>query len=304
MSDSLWSAFLNEDPESPIAYFTEIATFFELHPTTDFPEKSAVISQIFSRIDIAITTLPFSEIGCLIISVLSSLASIAPLSHFMAKGLLESVVVLFLNTTSTFEESVRFLDRFFARADADSILEDVVFVMIVNFVNFAPPKPPFWKFLCHFLTRFGATIELMCDLRATDAQGMLPIFTRSLIWTYRIVYQNPPEIDEPCFWELWDSVLTRYRHDIQFFEGSPVILMFKGIFTEIRLSLYWALQWTESSLSRNVWKCLYEISPDEMIEFLEEQEKGPALEAACIATLSFASEEKAIRLRLICELLH
>jgi hypothetical protein len=296
-SPAFWDAFLTEPPNHPTDGLIETAAFFERFPTLDFPERAAVIAQAFARINSTIATLPFPEVRSLVIAVLGSLSPVAPIANFMATGLLESIVVLFLRTPETFEQSVVFLDRFFGRPDVDAVLDDVVFLMIVNFVNFTPPKLSFWRFLCRFLTRFGAKIELMCDFRATDTRGMLPIFTRSLIWTYRIVYQNPPDADEPCFWELWNSILPRYRHDVQAFEGSPVILMFKGIIHEIRLSLYWALQSTQSPASRDVWKCLYDIAPSALVEFLEAQMESPALAAACTATLEIASQPEKERLR-------
>jgi hypothetical protein len=124
---------------------------------------------------------------------------------------------------------------------------------------------------------------------------MLPIFTRSLIWTYRIVYQNPPESDEPSYWTLWAGALARYVRDLQL-PNSPVTLLFGGILSEVRLSLYWALQWTHSPLSREVWRCLYEADREGIIEFIEGQSEGPAREAACAATVEVASEADRERL--------
>jgi hypothetical protein len=142
-------------------------------------------------------------------------------------------------------------------------------------------------------------IETMCDFTAMEANGMLPIFTRSLIWTYRIVYQNPPETHEECFWDLWIGVLARFHSG-----KLPTIALFQGLMPEVRLSLYWALKSTVGvdpglTCAFRVWRILYEIGSAQLLELLESQTECDALTVACNTALPFASPEHQTRLRQI-----
>jgi hypothetical protein len=281
--------------ESHLPNLSRIADFFERFPTFAFPERSIVISTAFERMNVLIHKAPFSAIK---VAVISAPAPIADLRDLGAAGLFESILVLFLHHEQTFEKSVVFLDRFFGRPDVFEVFDDVLFMTIVNFANI-PPHRQFWRFLCKFLSNFGALIEMMCDFTALESNGMLPIFTRSLIWTYRIVYQNPPETHEECFWALWVGILARYHSG-----KLQTMALFQGLMPEVRLSLYWALKSTlgvhsDLTCAFHAWRMLYEIGSAQLLEFLEDQIACQALTVACNETLPFASPEHQTRLRQI-----
>jgi hypothetical protein len=293
---AFWPLFLADGPY--LQNLSRVADFFERFPMFDFPERSIVISTTFQRMNVLIDTAPFSLIKVTVISALAALAPVADLRDLGARGLFESILVLFLHHEQTFEKSVVFLDRFFGRPDVVELFDDVLFMTIVNFANIRP-RPQFWRFLCKFLTKFGGLIEMMCDFAAVESNGMLPIFTRSLIWTYRIVYQHPPETHEECFWALWTEMLTKYHSG-----KLQTIGLFQGLMAEVRLSLYWALKSAAGvnpslTCAFHVWRVLYEIDSAQLLDLLENQTECEALTVACDATLPFASPEHQTRLRRI-----
>ena len=230
----------------------------------------------------------FEDVSELVIKLLAALVPVASMEQLMTSGLVESIFVLFLNRPETCDDAVRFLDRFFERPDIDDVFDDLVMVTIVNLANFSPPSLPLWRFMCKFMCKFGEKIENMVDFSAVESNGMLPIFTRSLIWTLRIIYQHPPEdesVNEEVFW-------------------APVILLFKSLMNEIRLSLYWALKTTKnkdgsSVRAPSVWRQMFTIYQGELIEFLEQQFPCRSLEIAVEILLPVSTEEQAARLRQI-----
>ncbi|OHS93270.1 hypothetical protein TRFO_11874 [Tritrichomonas foetus] len=284
---------------------TTLLEYIQKNSIDTIPDKDRVISILFHRIGTAISECYFGNINVLIISLLAELASVASLNHLMQPGLYESMYVLFLNNDVTCEKAVEFLDRFFDRPDIDNVLEDVIMVTIVNMANYSPPSPPFWRFMCKFMYKFGEKIEKMSDFSAVESSGLLPIFTRSLIWDYRNIYQHPPEKEhEEVFWLMWKSILTRYKEAIlknpviinlnsddkkdekseknneesdDFKDKDPVIQLFYGLMNEIRLSVYFSQKSAQkegqylSNTPLEVLKLLYQIDGDGLMSFLESQ---------------------------------
>ena len=267
------------------------------------------IAKCFENAEQLLNTQRFEDVSELVIKLLAALVPVASMEQLMTSGLVESIFVLFLNRPETSDDAVRFLDRFFERPDIDDVFEDIVMVTVVNFANFSPPSLPLWRLMCKFMCKFGEKIENMVDFSAVESNGMLPIFTRSLIWTLRIIYQHPPEdesVNEEVFWDLWDVTLRRYCRDMNKEEPTPVILLFKSLMNEIRLSLYWALKTTKnkdgsfaSARAPSVWRQMFTIYQGELIEFLEQQFPCRSLEIAVEILLPVSTEEQAARLRQI-----
>ena len=213
------------------------------------------------------------------------------------------------------------MDKFYDRPDIDSVFEDLIMITIVNLANYSPPKPSLWRFMCKFFTKFGEQIENLCDFKALESNGMMPIFTRSLIWDYRNIYQNPPVKEhEEIFWELWKSILTRYKEALNNNDSNeneeedeernkvkPVIALFQGLMNEIRLSVYYALSSAQkenryiTNTPLDVWKLLHEINVNELISFLEAQLENDALKVALQASLSFVENENRDRIQKMLE---
>ena len=309
MSD-FWSDFLKVGihPQKPDDGLKEALEFLNNNSLDEVPSKDQIISILFHRIDKTLNECYFGDVNELVISLLSKLAKISSINHLMQPGLYESIFVLFLNDEKTFDAAVDFLNGFFDRDDIENRLEDVIMVTIINLANYSPPKLPLWRFMCRFMERFGGNIESMCDFKAVESNGLLPIFTRSLIWNYRNIYQHPPEKQhEEMFWKLWKSILTRYKEASMNIKDSdedkpPVIQLFFGLMNEIRLSIYFSL--TSALKSKNgdklefvsetpleVWKLLFEINTEEMIVFLESQFENDALRIALQASLSFINDD-------------
>lgn len=320
--DDFWNKLLEEGihPASPDDGLRESLDYMQKYSSESIPSKDTVISILFNRIEKTITECFFGDINLLIISLLSELASVSSMNHFMQPGLFESIFVLFMNDDATFEKSVEFLDKFFDRPDIHSVFEDLIMVAIVNLANYSPPKPSLWRFMCKFMTKFGETIENMCDFTALESNGLMPIFTRSLIWDYRNIYQNPPDKKhEESFWLMWKSILTRYKdavynndedknknEDEEDEEGpreKPVISLFKGLLNEIRLSIYYGLSSAHengkyvSNTPLEVWKLLHEINEDELISFLETQIENDALKVALNASLLYVDDKNRSRVQ-------
>lgn len=284
----------------------EVTTYIEENGSK---VQEELIEKCFSRVDLMLRECDFGDVDELVMKLLSALAPIAPMRLLMTSGLYESIFVLFLNKDKTHDQAVVFLDRMFDRPDIGDVFEDIVMVTVVNLANFSPPKLSLWRFMCKFMTKFGEMIEGMVDFTAVESSGMLPIFTRSLVWTYRNIYQHPPEDDgtnEECFWEMWNSILPRYYKDMDKAEPPPVILLFKGLMNEIRLSIYWGLKTTKkqdgtfaSRLVKTVWHTLATIYNDKLIEFLETQYPCRSLEIAIELSLEGCTEPLAQRLRVI-----
>jgi hypothetical protein len=294
-----WARFIRTDfdPERPSDGLNEAQYFFSRFPDFVFPERSRAISLVFRRIDSTVVASRFQDVKILLVSLLASLAPVAPLDHLRVQGLYESIFVLFLNDSDTFEQSVQFLNHFFDRPDIDQVFDDVIFVTVVNFANYSPPAPSLWRFFCKFLTKFGEKIEGMIDFTQMESNGMLPVFTRSLIWTYRNIYQNPPETEhEEVFWQLWDSILPRYLRACRQSPPTPVISLFQSVINEVRLSIYWGLKSAKvsgvfvSDLPLRVLKALYDIDSDELIEFILSQSPCLAFSVCCEALLDLAAE--------------
>ena len=320
--DDFWNKFLEDGihPKSPDDGLRESLDYLQNYPIDSIPSKDTVFSILFHRIEKTITECFFGDINLLIISLLSELAPISSINHFMQPGLYESIYVLFMNDDITFEKSVEFLDKFFDRADIDSVFEDLIMVTIVNLANYSPPKPQLWRFMCKFMTKFGEKIENMCDFTALESNGLLPIFTRSLVWDYRNIYQNPPDKKhEEVFWLMWKSILTRYKEALYNNNDDnnnkneeeeddrprvkPVIALFQGLLNEIRLSIYYSLSSAQennkyiSNTPLEVWKLLHEINKDELISFLETQIENDALKVALQASLLFVDDENRVRIQ-------
>lgn len=319
--NTFWNKFLKDGihPAAPDDGLREALDYLQHNDANTIPSKDTAISILFHRIGTAISECYFGDINVLIISLLSELAPISSINHFMQPGLYDSIFVLFLNDDATFEKSVEFLNKFYDRPDIDSVFDDLIMVTIVNLANYSPPKQPLWRFMCKFFTKFGEKIESMCDFKALESNGMMPIFTRSLIWDYRNVYQNPPiKEHEESFWILWKSILSRYKKaldnndvdknmneeedEIQD-QVKPVIALFQGIMNEVRLSIYYALLSAQkenkyiTNTPLDVWKLLHEINTNELISFLEAQIENDALKVALQASLLFVENENRSRIQ-------
>ncbi|KAH0788831.1 hypothetical protein GPJ56_007513 [Histomonas meleagridis] len=293
-----WQKVLEESlkPTEPIKDLKLFHEILKNHPNEEIPEKDRIISIIFRRIEMAIVDIDFGKINQLVMSLLVDLAPISSMNHLMSPGLLESVLVLFLQNDDTFDDAVLFLDRFFSREDVKAIFSDIIMATILNLANFSPPKPPLWRFICKFLAQYSEEIEKMIDYNSLESSGLIPIFTRSYIWVYKNIYQNPPENHEEVFWELWNSVLPRYASAIaNNNEKSPVVLFFHDLLKEIRLSIYYALKSARkngkfvSQLPKKVWKTLLDIDTEEMVSFLEMQFESEELEIAIELTKEIAA---------------
>ena len=287
--DKFWDKVIRESlhPTDVIGDLKYCLDIFQKYPQINIKNKEQVISIIFRRIENIILDYNFGEINVLVISLLSELANISPINHFLIPGLIESIFVLFLQDDVTFEKSVLFLERLFSRKDIIYIFEDIIMVTVINLANYTTPNILLWRFICKFLLRFSSEIEPMIDYKSLEPNGVIPIFTRSYIFIYKNIYQNPPEnVHEECFWELWKSVLTRYKASQD--HNDPVFLFFKDLLNEIRLSIYIAFPSSFDNLnnsyfsdtSLHVWELLFLISPNEMISFLESQFDSNYLEFA------------------------
>lgn len=293
-----WREFWNElveqggDCPNPCDLIPRAIELMEMYPQ-ELVNEERVFDVLFKRFDGIIKQNTFDDISELVISLLAALSPIAPMKKLMVQGLFESIFVIFLNNPRTVEGAVKFLDRFFDRSDIDTVFEDVLMVTVINLANFSPPRVSLWRFLCKFMTKFGERIENLVDFTSVESSGMLPIFTRSLIWTYRNIYQNPPEsCHEESFWSLWNSILPRYLLSVSD-NSAPVTLLFKGLMNEIRLSIYWAMKTAsgDSSTPKSVLRVLYEIDKNEMIEFLRRQFPCPSLESTVSALTEIATPE-------------
>lgn len=281
------------DCANPCHLIPEAVALLEEDPQEVTKLGKEIFDVLFKRFDGIIKGNPFENVCELVISLLAALAPVAPMENLMVQGLFESIFVVFLNNQKTFEGAVKFIDRFFDRSDIDTVFEDVLMVTVVNLANFSPPRISLWRFLCKFMAKFGEEIENLVDFSSVESNGMMPIFTRSLIWTYRNIYQNPPEKDhEEVFWKLWESILPRYLRSMKN-EQDPVILLFKGLMNEIRLSIYWAMQTTtrEMETPKFVLKTLYEIDGDTFLSFLSKQFPCPALDVTVKELITIASPE-------------
>lgn len=320
MSDTFWTKFLEQGIHSDHSNddLQDALSYLQTHSPDSIPSKERAVSLLFHRINSSLSENYFGDINLLIISLLSELAPFASLSHFQQPGLYESIFVLFMNDPKTFDKSIEFLEKFYDRDDIHLVFDDFLMITIINLSNFSPPKPQLWRFMCKYFAKFGEQIEEMCDFKALDSNGLLPIFTRSLIWTYRNIYQNPPDkTHEEDFWQLWKNILFRYKKaifDLNSFKSiqqdpndahykeindikRPVMGLFEGLMNEIRLSIYFGLHSAlengnyVSETPLEVWKLLHEIDCQELISFLESQLENDALHVALKASLQFCGDE-------------
>lgn len=300
---AFWNELIREggDYSDPCHLIPKAVELLEEYPLEVSGIGKEIFGILFKRFDGIIKGNPFENVCELVISLLAALAPVAPMKNLMVQGLFESIFVVFLNNQKTFEGAVKFIDRFFDRDDIETVFEDVLMVTVINLANFSPPKISLWRFLCKFMTKFGEKIENLVDFSSVESNGMMPIFTRSLIWTYRNIYQNPPEKNhEEVFWKLWESILPRYLQAAsRDGEPAPVILLFKGLMSEIRLSIYWAMQTTTSEMEvpKSVLRTLYQIDSDTMIVFLRTQFPCPALSVTLRELLPVASPEHQAQLK-------
>lgn len=148
--NTFWNKFLKDGihPAAPDDGLREALDYLQHNDANTIPSKDTAISILFHRIGTAISECYFGDINVLIISLLSELAPISSINHFMQPGLYDSIFVLFLNDDATFEKSVEFLNKFYDRADIDSVFDDLIMVTIVNLANYSPPKQPLWRFMC------------------------------------------------------------------------------------------------------------------------------------------------------------
>ena len=243
--NDFWNNFIKEGihPQNFIEGLFVISYYFEHYQNIDNNDinMDRIYSIIFYRIEKSVVEYDFDEIKEIIINCLASIASYAPLRCFLSPSLFDSITSLFMNHEETFESSVLFLWRFFHRNDAKEVLDDLIMNFIIVLSNYSPPKHSFWRFLCFFFATYSEQIENMCDFDAIEKGGVLPIFTRSLIWTIRIVVQHPPEKDdEPLFWDFCYDVLKRYNEAKD--NKAQVRRLYDHIMQEIRLAICCALQ--------------------------------------------------------------
>lgn len=238
-----WTTFLKEGIRTDdfSKGFYVISYYFEHYSSVEsIAGVESLFSIMFYRIEKSVVEYDFKIIEEPIIKTLASVAQYAPLRCFLSPGLFDSIISLFMNHEESFETSVLFLWRFFHREDASECIDSVVMNLIVCLTNYSPPKPSLWRFLCFFFAKFSAQIEGMCDFDALEEGGLMPIFTRSLIWTVRLVVQHPPEeSNEPLFWEMMSDVMIRYsKADSK----QPVRRMYDHIFNEVRLAILYSLK--------------------------------------------------------------
>ena len=217
-----------------VAYFLN---HYPKMPVTPNIQCENIYPIIFYRIEKCVIEYPFEEIQYSIITVLTALAPIAPLRNFLSPGLFDSVLAIFMNRDETFEISVQFLDRMFHRSDSEELLDNVIMNLIILLANYSPPKKSLWHFLCFFLKRFSYIIAPMCDFDSLEENGLMPIFTRSLIWTIRLVVQNPPEQHSTDFWEFCCDTLQRYKAAEK---GDNFRRLYDHIWNEMRLSILYS----------------------------------------------------------------
>lgn len=237
-----WDKVLREGlhPLDPLGDLSRAADLLSSTPRSPIRDEARVVSLLFRRLEQTVLDYDFGSVNTLVISLLCALAPFARIEHFLTPGLVESVFVLFLPDAATFDLSVAFLERLFARADIGRIFERLVMATVVNLANFTAPRAPLWRFLCRFLRRFSPEIEEMIDFDALEPSGLIPVFTRSYIFVIKSVYANPPAArHEECFWELWDAVLARYAAAPA--PDAPVVRLFGDLLAEIRISLFLAL---------------------------------------------------------------
>lgn len=287
-----WEELLNESfrTKTPNAKLLTAAYFFDHYPNAELEDKPTLISILIERINKTVVQCDFHCIKIPVIKLLKSIAQFAPLSHLLSPGLLDSILVLFMTNEETHELSVLFLDKFFDRDDIPQILPDIVMNLILLLANFSPPSKSLWRFMCKLFCKYGEEIEQLCDFNVVESSGMLPLFTRNLIWDYRIIYQHPPESNhEPIFWMMWRNILERYYFASQQSnsdEPAPVIKCFQQIMNEVRLSIYFALKSATidgkfiDETPMQVWTLLYNIDQKALISFLDMQYESDELNFA------------------------
>lgn len=272
---SFWDQFISKgvdiEDDNPCHNFYVLAYFFSIFPEDSYSKRNDIIEICFNRINKVVSQFFSVEIYKAVITLLASLASISPMSYFLEDGVFESIFITFLNHDETFDQALLFLSKLFQRPDIDSYIDHFIYVLIVVLPNFSPPKPQLWRFICWFLGRFGAEIEEMITFDNLDENGQFPIFIRSLFWCYRQIYQNPPEnVNEPDYWNLFNSLLSRYdkalqeqklKHpneaifqimfensfdasdDTKFYKEWPNVLkLVTPMIPDIRLSIFWSLK--------------------------------------------------------------
>lgn len=215
-----------------VAYFFENYQGLPIGSSTTYENVYPVL---FYRIEKSVTEYPFEEIQLSIIEVLTSVAPYAPMRYFLSPGLLDSILSIYMNRELTFEISVTFLNRFFHRDDIVNVLEDIIMNFIIILANFSPPQPSLWHFLCFFLGKYSEIIAPMCDFDSMEENGLMPIFTRSLIWVIRLVVQHPPEnAHQPDFWEFCFRVVKKY---FEVEQDDPFRRLYFHIWNELRLAI-------------------------------------------------------------------
>ena len=273
--DEFWCSFLKDGihPQNYAQGLDIISYYFEhYHFIKNIDSMDQVFSILFYRIEKTVVEYNFEEINQSVIKTLAAVAPIAPLRCFLSPSLFDSITSIFMNHDDTFESSVIFLSRFFHRKDAKEALYQLVLNLIIVLSNYSPPKHSLWRFLCFFFANFSETIEEMCDFDALEKGGVLPIFTRSLIWTIRLVIQHPPETeDEPLFWDFCKDVLTRYINAKD--QKAQVRRLYDHIFNELRLAICCGIKSAISNdwklinkTALDVFKLLITVNENEMIE--------------------------------------
>ena len=269
-----WACFIQESirPKNYLDGLETIAYYFENYSSVNIEGSESIYSIIFYRIEKVIVEYDFEEINEVIINTLAAIAPYAPLRHFLSPSLFDSITCLFMNHEATHEASVLFLWRFFHRSDASEALDQLVMNFIVSLPNYAPPKHSLWRFLCFFFANFSEQIEDMCDFDAMEKGGCLPIFTRSLIWSIRLVIQHPIENeDEPLYWDMCFDVLSRYEKSEP---KSQVRRLYDYIFNELRISICYSLKAVvcESKIlnkkALDVWRLLVKVDSEGIMEGL------------------------------------
>lgn len=222
-----------------------------------------------------ITIYDFHQIKIDVIKLLVNISPFCPNRCVLEPGLFDSIMVLFLNDQETQDYSLDFLTCFFNRDDSIDVIPDIIMSLIVALPNYSPPIHKLWKFLCFFFRKFLVRISEMCDFDSIEPNGLMPVFTRSLLWDLRMIYQNPPETNhEECFWLLWDTVLKECLVSPPDSQFQKMCCFFMN---ELRLSILWSLK---SSVSDNesipdcvksVWKSLISLYPSEILQMIDTQ---------------------------------
>lgn len=125
---------------------------------------------------------------------------------------------------------------------------------------------------------FFPFIEEICT--SVEFNPNLAIIPQQFIWSFRGVYQHPPENEhEDCFWFLWEVILKSFK------EKQSTQKLLQPLLNEITLSIFWGLQTgvQDESVSSptfiDVWNLINEINGIFLNQLIEENSESPSFSA-------------------------